>query len=181
MHQVFRLALGPTLNPIQRAPGFFPRANPPGRGVDHPHVSSAKTKGTLELHICSHIWVFVASYMVEVFYIWAAVPKLFQFTAPPVSQPMFTVSLGPNKYLTLPLIKLLLQNNSTICPNNLAAIWKSNTHKCLLFVSCIIRRSRNNQHYALNCTTPLFNIQAPTYFGSSLPSSGSFLDPSELL
>jgi hypothetical protein len=40
---------------------------------------------------------------------------------------------------------------------------------------------QNNQHYALNCTTPLFNILAPTCFGSSLPSSGSFLDASELL
>jgi hypothetical protein len=39
----------------------------------------------------------------------------------------------------------------------------------------------NNQHYALNCTNPLFNILAPTCFGSSLPSSWSFLDPSELL
>jgi hypothetical protein len=29
-------------------------------------------------------------------------------------------------------------------------------------------------------TTPLFYIRAPTCFGSSLPSSGSFLDPSEL-
>jgi hypothetical protein len=34
---------------------------------------------------------------------------------------------------------------------------------------------KNNQHYALNCTTPLFNIQAVTCFGSSLPSSGSLL------
>jgi hypothetical protein len=34
--------------------------------------------------------------------------------------------------------------------------------------------SRNNQHYALNCTTSSFNILAPTCFGSSLPSSGSF-------
>jgi hypothetical protein len=50
-----------------------------------------------------------------------------------------------------------------------------------MFVPCIIRRSRNNQHYALNCTTPLFCILAPTCFGSSLPSSGSLLDPSELL
>jgi hypothetical protein len=45
----------------------------------------------------------------------------------------------------------------------------------------VTRRSRYNQHYALNCTTPVFNILAPTCFGSSLPSSGSFLDPSELL
>jgi hypothetical protein len=29
--------------------------------------------------------------------------------------------------------------------------------------------------------TPLFYVLAPTCFGSSLPSSGSFLDPSELL
>jgi hypothetical protein len=41
--------------------------------------------------------------------------------------------------------------------------------------------SRNNQNYALVCTAPLFYILAPTCFGSSLPSSGSFLDPSELL
>jgi hypothetical protein len=39
----------------------------------------------------------------------------------------------------------------------------------------------NNQNYALNCTTPFFNILVPTCFDSSLPSSGSFLDPSELL
>jgi hypothetical protein len=49
-----------------------------------------------------------------------------------------------------------------------------------MFVPCITRRSRNNQHYALICTTPLFYTLAPTCFGSSLPSSGSFLDPSEL-
>jgi hypothetical protein len=36
-------------------------------------------------------------------------------------------------------------------------------------------------NYALNCTTSLFNIEAPTYFGSGLPSSESFLDLSELL
>jgi hypothetical protein len=44
-----------------------------------------------------------------------------------------------------------------------------------------IRRSRNNQHYTLICTTPLFYILAPTCFGSSLSSSGSFVSPSELL
>jgi hypothetical protein len=42
------------------------------------------------------------------------------------------------------------------------------------------RYSRNDQQYALICTTPLFYILAPTCFGSSLPSSGSFLDPSGL-
>jgi hypothetical protein len=51
----------------------------------------------------------------------------------------------------------------------------------LMFVPRIIRRSRNNQHYALICTTHLFYILAATCFGSSLPLSGSFLDLSELL
>jgi hypothetical protein len=32
-----------------------------------------------------------------------------------------------------------------------------------------------------DCTNPLLDILAPKCFGSSLPSSGSFLDPSELL
>jgi hypothetical protein len=43
-----------------------------------------------------------------------------------------------------------------------------------MFVPCIIRRIRNNQHHAKICTTALFYILAPTYFGSSLSSSGSF-------
>jgi hypothetical protein len=56
-----------------------------------------------------------------------------------------------------------------------------NPTRCILmFVPCIIRRSRNDQQYALICTTTLFYIKAPTCFGSSLPSSGSFLGPSEL-
>jgi hypothetical protein len=42
-------------------------------------------------------------------------------------------------------------------------------------------RIRNDQQYALICNTPLFYVLAPTCFGSSLLSSGSFLDPSELL
>jgi hypothetical protein len=49
-----------------------------------------------------------------------------------------------------------------------------------MFVLCIIRRIRNIQHHALICTIPLFYMLVPTCFGSSLPSSGSFLDPSEL-
>jgi hypothetical protein len=40
---------------------------------------------------------------------------------------------------------------------------------------------RNNQQYALILTTPLFCVLAPTCFGSSLQSSGSFLDPPDLL
>jgi hypothetical protein len=51
----------------------------------------------------------------------------------------------------------------------------------LMLVLCIIRCVRNDQKYALFCTTPLFYVLAPTCFASSLPSSGSFLDPSELL
>jgi hypothetical protein len=53
--------------------------------------------------------------------------------------------------------------------------------KKLMFVPCIIRRRRNDQQYAQICTTALFYIPAPICFGSSLPSSGSFLEPSELL
>jgi hypothetical protein len=56
------------------------------------------------------------------------------------------------------------------------------SHKEHIVITCNIKaRCRNNQHYALICTTPLFCILAPTCFGSSLPLSGSFLDPSELL
>jgi hypothetical protein len=33
----------------------------------------------------------------------------------------------------------------------------------------------------IDCTTPLFYVLAPTCFGSSLPSSGSLLDPPDLL
>jgi hypothetical protein len=50
-----------------------------------------------------------------------------------------------------------------------------------MLIPCIIRRIRKEQQYALICTTPLFYVLAPTCFGSSLSSSGSFLDPSELL
>jgi hypothetical protein len=39
---------------------------------------------------------------------------------------------------------------------------------------------RENQTLRTHCTTPLFYLLAPTCFGSSLSSSGSFLDPSEL-
>jgi hypothetical protein len=51
---------------------------------------------------------------------------------------------------------------------------------CLVFYHAFSDIAKNQQ-YALNFTTPLFNIQAPTCFGSGLPSSGSFLDSSELL
>jgi hypothetical protein len=47
--------------------------------------------------------------------------------------------------------------------------------------NCALLDGTNNQHYAQICTTALYYMLAPTCFGSSLPSSGSFLDPSELL
>src|SRR5215510_11505989 len=74
---------------------------------------------------------------------------------------------------------LVFINGSAHCYNNINFNEISAT--TLMSVPCIIRRSRNDQHYALICTTALFYILAPTCFGSSLPSSGSFLDPSELL
>jgi hypothetical protein len=37
----------------------------------------------------------------------------------------------------------------------------------LMFVPYIARRSINNQHYALNYITSLFNVKAPTYSGST--------------
>jgi hypothetical protein len=58
----------------------------------------------------------------------------------------------------------------------------SDTHMhSLMFVPCIIGRSRNNQHYELICTTPFYYTLAPTCLSSSMPSSGSFLDPFDLL
>jgi hypothetical protein len=50
-----------------------------------------------------------------------------------------------------------------------------------MFVPCISRRSKNYQNYILICATPFFYMLSPTCFGSSLPSSGNFIDPSELL
>jgi hypothetical protein len=58
---------------------------------------------------------------------------------------------------------------------------KLTTLNSLMFVPCIARGRINNQHYALNCTTLLFNTQTPTCFGSSLPSLGNSLDPSGLI
>jgi hypothetical protein len=43
-----------------------------------------------------------------------------------------------------------------------------------MFVPCSIQRSRKNQHNAQICTTALFHTLAPTCFGRSLLSSGSF-------
>jgi hypothetical protein len=63
---------------------------------------------------------------------------------------------------------------------------QKNTSPFPFFTSCpyfpnIINTSINSQHHAPICTNSLFYILAPTCFSSSLPSSGSFLYPSELL
>jgi hypothetical protein len=44
-----------------------------------------------------------------------------------------------------------------------------------------IKRIRKDQQYAVIWTTALFYVLAPTCFGGSLPSSGSFLDSPEIL
>jgi hypothetical protein len=54
---------------------------------------------------------------------------------------------------------------------SLAFYWIAITNKPII----------NDQQYALICTTPLFCVLSPTCFSSNLASSGSFLDPSELL
>jgi hypothetical protein len=62
-------------------------------------------------------------------------------------------------------------------PFNMWTLWYAvyeNISSFLMFVPCIVRCSRNNQHNAQICTTALFYMLAPTCFGSSLPSSGSF-------
>jgi hypothetical protein len=43
-----------------------------------------------------------------------------------------------------------------------------------MFILCVIRRSRSDQHNAQICNIVLFYMLAPTCFGSSVPSSGSF-------
>jgi hypothetical protein len=50
----------------------------------------------------------------------------------------------------------------------------------LLSVPCIVSLSVTDQHYALIITT-LFDTQAPTCFGTHVPSSGSYSCPRELL
>jgi hypothetical protein len=55
-----------------------------------------------------------------------------------------------------------------------------NYSKLAVQISSIIRRK--NQQYALIVPSFIyFYVLAPTCFGSSLPSSGSLLDPPELL
>jgi hypothetical protein len=79
-------------------------------------------------------------------------------------------------------LSYVLKNQGSPSPPPPPSCVQFNIHRIsnLMFVPWIIRRSRNNQHYALICTTALFYTLAPTCFGSSLPSLGSFLDPSVL-
>jgi hypothetical protein len=76
---------------------------------------------------------------------------------------------------------IIAPNEKLITKDVQAGMWMKQLCSSLLFVPRVTRRSRNNQHYALICTTPLFYILAPTCFGSGLPSSGSFLDRFDLL
>ena len=48
-----RTAQGSTQPPIQWVPGLFPGVKRPGRGVDHPHPSSAEVKERVEIYLYS--------------------------------------------------------------------------------------------------------------------------------
>jgi hypothetical protein len=61
------------------------------------------------------------------------------------------------------------------------SFWNNITTASLMFVPCIAWLSIINQHYVLSYITPLFDTQAPTYFGIHVPTSGSFSCPRELL
>ena len=42
--------------------GSFPGVKRPGRGADHPPLSSAEVEGSVELYVCSPFWTLVACY-----------------------------------------------------------------------------------------------------------------------
>jgi hypothetical protein len=90
----------------------------------------------------------------------------------------FLLGVSPEPGLYWPTFRNILS-----VPSTRQMIWKNQVTTGLLqthLKHAVQVYSRNNQHYALICTTPLFYILAPTCFGSRLPSSVSFLDPSEL-
>jgi hypothetical protein len=68
---------------------------------------------------------------------------------------------------------LMMTRNCYWCLSSDRRFQSTPSHCSLMFVPCIIRRSGNDQQHALICTTPLFYILSLTYFGSSLPSSGT--------
>jgi hypothetical protein len=67
-----------------------------------------------------------------------------------------------------------------VCINLMVERFRNRGDQSLMFIPCTIRRIRKDQQHALICTTLLFYVLASTCFGSSLPSSGSFLDPPEV-
>jgi hypothetical protein len=99
--------------------------------------------------------------------------------------PRIVLCLGKNRswYVSFPSSDIRPKKNkdtiSALKGNNLGADrnWNQGTPTS---ITIILVCSRNDQQYALICTTPLFYILAPTCFGSSLPSSGTFLNPSDL-
>jgi hypothetical protein len=70
----------------------------------------------------------------------------------------------------------------TDCSIVLIKVWNFEVFlQCKKCVNKHKKDSINYQQYALICTAPLFYVLAPTCSGCSLPSTGNFLDPSELL
>jgi hypothetical protein len=51
---------------------------------------------------------------------------------------------------------------------------QTNLNFSLMLIPCIIRRIRRKPKICTDCTTPIFYVLAPTCFGSSLPSPGSY-------
>jgi hypothetical protein len=77
-------------------------------------------------------------------------------------------------------LNLLEPSGSVKACNGIALPYWCGTNS-LVFTLCVIRRITKFQQCALICTILIFHVLAPKCFGSSLPSSGSFLDPPKLL
>ena len=50
-----RPTLGPTQPPIKWVPGLLPKVKRPGRGVNHPSLSSAEVKERIDLYLYSPV------------------------------------------------------------------------------------------------------------------------------
>jgi hypothetical protein len=70
---------------------------------------------------------------------------------------------------------LFLRKTQSLCPQQ-DGLLDSTFNK----ICCSVLEGKNEQ-YALIVPLLYFYVLAPTCFGSSLPSSGSLLDPPELL